>query len=975
MTRELPSLPEPLRLEYSVYACSSYSGQYGPENILIDDPTDQRSRWSGGSGFTTLNTVATVDGRSVLATGSWAARAAAHAASLPTSGPSRERQWLILKLSRPAVLRRITFGKYTRSHPCNVKEFKIYAGMSPDMKAMSLVYWGGLKNDPVAETFEVAFANKEGVIRPTEYIGIEPLSAHSSNYNISIWYVAVAGNDDENLVKNVKTAFDQHCENHATKLILKHLRQKGLTSAFDALLTSLPSTSALQLEHPAVSELHRHLVQLGDFNKVEELLGNIAYPQLASNPLDQASISLFDSYCETALPEVHWTRLDSQLGTTTWDGESPSARGGHQMVLVQPETLAKEDRSAFEDDSSSPSYLYLYGGWNGVTELADLWRFDLQQQRWELISNDTSNDLALGPDGSQIFGPDARSCHQMAVDQETGEIYMLGRFIDGQATRTALEVHSTAAGSAVEESRPRLGVQEPAYRGEQEGSPSGRHNAVPAVDQPVDNRKDACDFWRLHTRGPLRGTWELLSENVEIENGPTLIFDHQMQIDPVSRKLCAFGGKYYERSDSSPSFSGLYSYDLQKKTWTRIASDVDPSSINWLQEHQAIPSRTGHSMLCDSAGRRMLILAGQRSDQYLSDLWSYSLVDGKIQCLDRDYGQHGGPDGGFTQRAAMDDARSQFVLLSGLMKEKVPPHFTQVKNTIWVYSLHSGHWQKINSSMQSPTSDPASDPKPRFAHQFVYDNEQDEYYLFGGNPAVQSVSARLDDFWRLKLVRKTKYDVLFRCKFFLRRCKFYEMCDEASRQSRDDNEEDSPYMQALLYLQTELAQVTDSSSQSEFLACMGYLLASDKPPAANGSPANDEEDMQASSALPSEAEQDDIEVQPQDQERINAFSTLNHRLSDLEDRIQVQRDEKDQLEELAMELELADEDEPVLYKIASSFYHLTPEQANERVSQAIEVIDNTVENLETEASECKEKMSELKTLLYAKFGSSINLER
>lgn len=76
-----------------------------------------------------------------------------------------------------------------------------------------------------------------------------------------------------------------------------------------------------------------------------------------------------------------------------------------------------------------------------------------------------------------------------------------------------------------------------------------------------------------------------------------------------------------------------------------------------------------------------------------------------------------------------------------------------------------------------------------------------------------------------------------------------------------------------------------------------------------------------------------------------------------------------------MELELADEDEPVLYKIASSFYHLTPEQANERVSQAIEVIDNTVENLETEASECKEKMSELKTLLYAKFGSSINLER
>lgn len=42
--------------------------------------------------------------------------------------------------------------------------------------------------------------------------------------------------------------------------------------------------------------------------------------------------------------------------------------------------------------------------------------------------------------------------------------------------------------------------------------------------------------------------------------------------------------------------------------------------------------------------------------------------------------------------------------------------------------------------------------------------------------------------------------------------------------------------------------------------------------------------------LPSEAEQEaDVEVQPQDQERINAFSTLNHRLSDLEDRIQLQK--------------------------------------------------------------------------------------
>lgn len=82
----------------------------------------------------------------------------------------------------------ITFGKFSRAHPCNVREFKVYAGLSPDMKTMSLVHWGGLKNDSTAEEVEVAWRNAEGVVIPVEYVCVEPLSAHSSNYNISIWY-------------------------------------------------------------------------------------------------------------------------------------------------------------------------------------------------------------------------------------------------------------------------------------------------------------------------------------------------------------------------------------------------------------------------------------------------------------------------------------------------------------------------------------------------------------------------------------------------------------------------------------------------------------------------------------------------------------------------------------------------------------------------------------------------------------------
>lgn len=90
---------------------------------------------------------------------------------------------------------------------------------------------------------------------------------------------------------------------------------------------------------------------------------------------------------------------------------------------------------------------------------------------------------------------------------------------------------------------------------------------------------------------------------------------------------------------------------------------------------------------------------------------------------------------------------------------------------------------------------------------------------------MQSASSRLNDFWKLKLLRPTKDDILTRCKFLIRRCKFYEMCDAAADCGSTDGE-DSPYVTALLYLQTSLADVTDASSQQEFLACMGYLLAS-----------------------------------------------------------------------------------------------------------------------------------------------------
>uniref|UniRef100_A0A0K8RDC8 Putative muskelin n=1 Tax=Ixodes ricinus TaxID=34613 RepID=A0A0K8RDC8_IXORI len=82
------------KLKYTIHKCSSYTGSYLPENNLVDKPADQYSRWSSDSNYPP--------------------------------------QFLILKLERPAIVQSITFGKYEKTHVCNMKKFKIYGGLTDE---------------------------------------------------------------------------------------------------------------------------------------------------------------------------------------------------------------------------------------------------------------------------------------------------------------------------------------------------------------------------------------------------------------------------------------------------------------------------------------------------------------------------------------------------------------------------------------------------------------------------------------------------------------------------------------------------------------------------------------------------------------------------------------------------------------------------------------------------------------------------
>ncbi|KAG8978011.1 hypothetical protein FRB90_008597 [Tulasnella sp. 427] len=145
--------------------------------------------------------------------------------------------------------------------------------------------------------------------------------------------------------------------------------------------------------------------------------------------------------------------------------------------------------------------------------------------------------------------------------------------------------------------------------------------------------------------------------------------------------------------------------------------------------------------------------------------------------------------------------------------------------------------------------------------------------------------------------------------------------------------------------------------------------------------------------LESKDDENDVEVTWEDQQRINTFSKLNARVGDLEEALELKKvrpwtrpldnpplmisssqEEKDALDDLATELELADEDEPVLYKVGDAFVHIPLSVAQTRLQQDQEGLEKDMSSLRDRIDECETTMKELKVVLYGKFGKAINLD-
>ncbi|KAL6855080.1 hypothetical protein ACO1O0_006218 [Amphichorda felina] len=140
---------------------------------------------------------------------------------------------------------------------------------------------------------------------------------------------------------------------------------------------------------------------------------------------------------------------------------------------------------------------------------------------------------------------------------------------------------------------------------------------------------------------------------------------------------------------------------------------------------------------------------------------------------------------------------------------------------------------------------------------------------------------------------------------------------------------------------------------------------------------------------------DEVEVRREDQDKINKFSRLHQRELALQEQLEVKsvrwpvpfvlkwkllltsarkQKEKEELDDLTTELELADEDEKIQYRVGDSFFHLPLEQAQQMLETATTRSEEESSELEEKLGSVRDEMKQLKVELYARFGKQINLE-
>mmetsp|Transcript_28596 Transcript_28596/g.25309 ORF Transcript_28596/g.25309 Transcript_28596/m.25309 type:complete len:129 (-) Transcript_28596:40-426(-) len=121
--------------------------------------------------------------------------------------------------------------------------------------------------------------------------------------------------------------------------------------------------------------------------------------------------------------------------------------------------------------------------------------------------------------------------------------------------------------------------------------------------------------------------------------------------------------------------------------------------------------------------------------------------------------------------------------------------------------------------------------------------------------------------------------------------------------------------------------------------------------------------------------QKDIAVEKEDQLKINQFSRLNMKLTELKEDIKRKQEELDALEDAELAIEETMDDDGLKLFLGEVMIDVDEDQATKYQEKFMDEKKNEMDDLEEGTDEIESNMKELKTYLYAKFGGAINLEQ
>uniref|UniRef100_H2ZEN2 F5/8 type C domain-containing protein n=1 Tax=Ciona savignyi TaxID=51511 RepID=H2ZEN2_CIOSA len=551
-------------MSYKIHRASSYSANYIPDNILVNKPNRQSSRWSSGTNYPP--------------------------------------QFLVLKLSEPSVVSSITFGKYEKTHVCNLKKFEIYGGMEEN-NLIELLQ-GGLKNDNVPETFSLKH-KIDGKDFPCRFLKIVPILSWGASFNFSIWFVELQGSSNPDLVQSCLQWYFKYREREAIRLCLKHFRQHNYMDAFH----SLQKKTKISLEDPLLSDLHQVLVCESNFEKSESIIEKAIKD------------GKFNSYIGRQIYKPRWKANHTHSEGTGVN--PPGMRGGHQMCVDHINGI-----------------IYLLGGWNGVEDLADFWQFCCKTGVWKCLSQNTADD----------GGPSARSCHKICIDCKNGKIYTLGRYLDSikrnqQSVENDFHVYNIMEGNWSLISKNVSAAGGPKLIFDHQMCFDDKTNTIfvfggriltcsaplhgPGLPSSAHDERPIPEFSGLYSYNVVTNVWKLLREDSG-NAGPQDIrsrIGHSMLLDSKNHRLYIFGGQR-----SKEYVNDFFYYDINNdrvtvlNDGTRKEPGLPPSGFT---QRATINSELGEIYMLSGLSKDR----EKREENMHNSFWVYLIGENRWSCI------------------------------------------------------------------------------------------------------------------------------------------------------------------------------------------------------------------------------------------------------------------------------------------------------------------------------------------------------